>query len=124
MIIADKPKFKMAVLEDRKEAHVQVIGFVTEDVVEDYIQSLQLVGKNCTPSQYTLVIDATLQSPVPRKVAAELGDTMMIYTTFGYRDIVIIRPKSKIAMVQIRNGLEPKNFPGEFYDTVEGFRRR
>ena len=124
MIIADTPKFKMAVYEDKKEAHVQVIGFLNEEVVEHYVECLHELVKNCTPSQYALVVDATRQSPVPRKVAAEIGDTMMIYGTFGYKDIAVIKPTSKIAMVQIRNGLAPKNFPGKLYDSVEQFRRR
>lgn len=124
MIIADTPKFKMEIYEDKKEAHIQVIGFLNEDVVEQYVESLYKLTENCTPSQYALVVDATRQSPVPRRVAAEIGDTMMIYGTFGYKDIAVIKPTSKIAMVQIRNGLAPKNFPGKLYDTIEDFRRR
>lgn len=124
MILYDKPKYRMAVYEDKKEVHTQVLGFLKEDAVSEYIESLNTIAKNYKIAQYTLVVDATLQAPVPRKVAAELGDTMMFYTTYGYKHIAIVRPKSKIAMVQIRNALAPRNFPGAFYDAVADVSRR
>ena len=124
VILYDKPKYRMAVYEDKKEVHTQVLGFLKEDVVGEYIESLNTIAKTYNPAHYTLVVDATLQAPVPRKVAAELGDTMMFYTTYGYKRIAIVKPKSKIAMVQIRNALALKNFPGSFYDTVADVSRR
>jgi len=58
-------------------------------------------------------IDATEQSPLPRKVAAELGQTMMVYTTLGFKNLRLVMPKSKISFVQVRNALATVNFPGE-----------
>lgn len=118
MIVVDKEKYSIALYEDKKQVHASIKGFVRDEIIPEYVADLQAVKAKVNPTQYTFVVDGTLQAPVPRKVSAELGHTMMSYTTFGYKHIVIVRPKSKIAMVQIRNGLEPLNFPGEFVDTV------
>ncbi len=117
MIVVDKPKYKMAIYEAKKEVHVQVLGFLKEDVVEEYLADLQETVNKVPKQTYTFVVDATFQSPVPSKVAAELGQTMMFYTTFGFKDIVVIKPSSKIAQVQIRNALERVDFPGTFIDS-------
>lgn len=118
MILIDKEKYAIALYEDKKQVHAIIKGFVKDEVVGEYIADLQAVGAKVNPAQYTFVVDATAQAPVPRKVSAELGQTMMGYTQFGYKHIIIVKPSSKIAMVQIRNGLEPLNFPGELVDSV------
>ena len=41
MLVVDKPKYKMAIYEEKKEVHVQIIGFIKADVVEEYLNDLQ-----------------------------------------------------------------------------------
>lgn len=118
MIVVDKQKYKMAIDEAKKEVRVQVHGFLKNEVVEEYLAHLQDMVNKVSKQSYTFVIDAAYQSPVPSKVATELGQTMMFYASFGFKDIVIIKPISKIAQVQIRNALEPINFPGTFVDAA------
>jgi len=118
MLIVDKPKYKMAIYEAKKEVHVQVIGFIKADIVEDYLKDLQETVAKVQKSSYTFVVDATYQSPVPSKVSTELGQTLMFYATLGFKNIFIVNPSSKIAYVQLRNALEAVNFPGTVVDHV------
>lgn len=114
MIVVDKQKYNMGIYESKKEVHVQIHGFLKSEVVEEYIVDLQETIKKVSKNNYTFVVDATYQSPLPTKVAAELGETLMFYTSLGFKDIKIVNPKSKIATVQIRNSLEGRNFPATF----------
>ena len=118
MIVVDRQKYKMAIYEAKKELHVQVLGFLKADVVEAYMADLQETVNKVPKQSYTFVVDATHQSPVPSKVAAELGQTMMFYASLGFKDIIVVKPASKIAQVQIRNSLERIDFPGTFVDAV------
>ena len=118
MLVVDKPKYKMAIYEEKKEVHVQIIGFIKADIVEEYLKDLQETMEKVPKNSYTFVVDATHQSPVPSKVSAELGQTMMFYTTLGFKDIFIVNPSSKIAYVQVRNALETVDFPGTIVDHV------
>lgn len=117
MLVLEKPKWKMFIYEAKNEVHVQVHGFVKDQLVEEYITDLQEVIGRVPKQSYTLFVDATYQSPVPTKVAAALGETIMIYTTFGFKDVMLIKPKSKIAYVQVRNALERVHFPGKVIDS-------
>ena len=118
MLVVDKPKYKMAIYEAKKEVHVQVIGFIKADTVEEYLKDLQETVAKVQRNSYTFVVDATYQSPVPSKVSAEIGPTLMFYTTLGFKDVYLVNPSSKIAYVQVRNGLETVDFPGMIIDHV------
>lgn len=118
MIVVDKPKYKMAIYEEKKQVHVQIIGFIKPNIVEEYVQDLQETVAKVPKSNYVLVVDATYQSPLPYTVARDLGQTMMVYTTFGFKEVFIVNPQSKISYVQVRNGLETVDFPGIVVDHV------
>ena len=119
MIVVDKPKYKMGIYEAKKEVHVQVIGFIKADIVEDYLRDLQETVSKVPKSSYTFVVDATYQSPLPSKVSAGLGETIMFYASLGFKDNIIVNPKSKISKVQVRNALEMIDFPGSVVDHIE-----
>ena len=118
MIVVDKEKYKMAIYEDRKQVHVQVIGFIKEYLVNEYLTDLAEVSSKVQRSEYTFVVDATYQSPLPSKVAAGLGDTIMFYVSQGFKHYVIVNTKSKIASVQLRNAIEGISYPGIAVDNV------
>ncbi|OEC03057.1 hypothetical protein GY31_04245 [Lysinibacillus sphaericus] len=118
MLVVDKPKYNMAIYEAKKEVHVQVHGFIKTELVEEYIKDLEETVAKVPKKSYTFVVDATYQSPVPSKVSAELGQTLMFYASLGFKDIYIVNPSSKIAYVQVRNALEGVNFPGTVVDNV------
>lgn len=118
MLVVDKPKYNMAIYESKKEVHVQVHGFIKTELVEEYIKDLEETVAKVPKKSYTFVVDATYQSPVPSKVSAELGQTLMFYASLGFKDIYIVNPASKIAYVQVRNALEGVNFPGTVVDNV------
>ena len=118
MLVVDKPKYNMAIYEAKKEVHVQVHGFIKTELVEEYIKDLEETVAKVPKKSYTFVVDATYQSPVPSKVSAELGQTLMFYASLGFKDIYIVNPASKIAYVQVRNALEGVNFPGTVVENV------
>ncbi|MFC5591505.1 hypothetical protein ACFPRA_21700 [Sporosarcina soli] len=118
MLVVDEPKYKMAIYEAKKEVHVQVIGFIKEDLVAEYLKDLQETVAKVPKNAYTFVVDGTYQSPLPSKVSAGLGETIMFYASLGFKDNVIVNPKSKIAQVQVRNALETIDFPGTVVDHV------
>ena len=113
MLLVDEPKYKMAIYENKKQVHIQVIGFIPENLVEPYLIALEQTVSKVNRAQYSLVVDATNQSPLPSKTSAGLGGTFMFYASFGFKYNWIIYPKSKIASVQIRNALETIDFPGK-----------
>jgi len=122
MLVVDKEKYKMAIYEDRKQVHVQVIGFIKENLVNEYLTDLKETSSKVQRSEYTFVVDATYQSPLPSKVASGLGDTIMFYVSQGFKQYVIVNPKSKISRVQVRNALESISYPGIVVDNVSQIR--
>ena len=120
MLVVDKQKYNMAIYETKREVHVQIHGFLKSDVVDEYMIDLQETVNKVKKHDYTFVVDATYQSPLPSKVASILGDTIMFYVGLGFKDVVIVNPKSKIATVQIRNSIENVDFPGTFVDSLAG----
>lgn len=118
MLVVDKPKYKMAIYEAKKELHVQVIGFLRSNNVEEYLTDLQETVDKVQKTAYTFVVDATYQSPAPSSITGELAPTLMFYATLGFKDVFIVNPISKIAYVQVRNALETVDFPGTVVDHV------
>ncbi|MBS4171678.1 hypothetical protein [Bacillus sp. FJAT-49736] len=118
MIVVDRKKYKMAINEVAKEVHVQVHGLMREEDVEGYMIDLQDTINRVTKHEYTFVVDATHQTPVPSKVVPQLEQTMLFYSSLGFKDILVVKPSSKIAQVQIRNALERIVFAGTFVDNV------
>ena len=119
MIVVDKQKYKMAIYEAKKELHIQIIGFIKAEIVEEYVVDLQETVNKVSKHNYTLFVDATYQSPVPSKAVGELGPTMLLYTTLGFKHVTIVMPKSKISYVQVRNALETLDFPGTLIDKLD-----
>lgn len=113
MVFAEKPRYRMSIYEQKNEVHVQILGFIRDEVVPEYLEDMTSLIGQVPAHNYRLVVDATEQSPLPRKVAAELGQTMMVYTTLGFKNLRLVMPKSKISFVQVRNALATVNFPGE-----------
>jgi len=118
MIVVDRKKYKMAINEGAKEVHVQVHGLMREEDVEGYMIDLQDTINKVSRQEYTFVVDATHQTPVPSKVVPQLEQTMQFYSSLGFKDILVVKPSSKIAQVQIRNALERIVFAGTFIDKV------
>ncbi|WP_391203116.1 hypothetical protein [Psychrobacillus sp. L4] len=118
MIVVDKKKYKMAINEVAKEVHVQVHGLMKEEDVEGYMIDLQDTINKVSKQQYTFVVDATHQTPVPSKVLPQLEGALQFYNSLGFKDILVVKPSSKIAQVQVRNALERIKFTGTFIDSV------
>ncbi|MED4161736.1 hypothetical protein [Halalkalibacterium halodurans] len=118
MIVVDKRKYKMGINETAKEIHVQVHGLMREEDVEGYMKDLQDTIHKVPKQEYTFVVDATYQTPVPSKVVPQLRQTMQFYSSLGFKDIIVVKPSSKIAQVQIRNALERIEFPGKLVDRI------
>ncbi|QCR33949.1 hypothetical protein [Lysinibacillus sp. SGAir0095] len=116
MIVVDKKKYKMAINEVAKEVHVQVRGLMREEDAEGYMVDLQDTITKVSRHEYTFVVDGTHQTPVPSKVVPQLEQTMQFYSSLGFKDVLVIKPSSKIAQVQIRNALERIDFTGTFID--------
>lgn len=118
MIVVDKKKYKMAINEVAKEVHVQVHGLMREEDAEGYMIDLQETINKVSRQEYTFIVDGTHQTPVPSKVVPQLDQTMQFYSSLGFKEILVVKPASKIAQVQIRNVLERIDFTGTFIDKV------
>ncbi|WP_080875442.1 hypothetical protein [Oceanobacillus timonensis] len=118
MLVVDKKKYKMAIKEAAKEVHVQIWGLMREEDAEGYMIDLQDTISKVTRQEYTFVVDGTYQTPVPSKVVPQLEQTMQFYSSLGFKDILVVKPSSKIAQVQIRNVLQRIEFTGTFIDEV------
>ncbi|MEK3977843.1 hypothetical protein MKY37_01985 [Psychrobacillus sp. FSL K6-2836] len=118
MIVVDKRKYKMAINEVTKEVQVQIHGLMRAEDADGYLIDLQDTINKVSRQEYTFVIDGTHQTPVPSKVVPQLEQTMQFYSSLGFKDILVVKPSSKIAQVQIRNALERIEFTGTFIDKV------
>ena len=118
MIVVDKKKYKMAINESEKEIHVQVHGLMREEDADGYMVDLQDTINKVSRKDFTFVVDATHQTPVPSKVVPQLEQTMHFYSSLGFKDVLVVNPSSKIAQVQIRNALERIDFSGRIVDRV------
>jgi len=116
MIVVDKRKYKMAIDENTKEVRVQVHGLMRAEDAEGYMIDLQDTINKVTKNDYTFVVDGTHQTPVPSKVVPQLEQTMQFYCSLGFKDVIVVKPSSKIAQVQIRNALERIDFTGTLID--------
>lgn len=119
MIVVDKKKYKMAIEQNMKEVHVRVNGLIREEDAEAYMIDLQETISTVPKQQYTFVIDAVYQTPTPSKVVPQMEGAMLFYASLGFKDIIVVKPASKIAQVQIRNVLERIEFPGTFVDSLK-----
>ncbi|TCT18772.1 hypothetical protein EDD68_12126 [Melghiribacillus thermohalophilus] len=117
-IVVDKKKYKMAIDEARQELRIQVHGLIRENDVESYMTDLQETINKVPKEKYTFVVDGTYQTPVPSKVVSQLEQTMQFYASLGFKEIIIVKPSSKIAQVQLRNALERIDFPGKLVDQI------
>jgi hypothetical protein len=118
MIVVDKKKYKMEIMEAKQEVHVQVHGLIREGDAESYLADLQETINKVSRKDYMFVVDATHQTPVPSKVVPQLEQTMQFYSSLGFKDVIVVKPSSKIAQVQIRNALERIDFSGSLVDSV------
>lgn len=118
MKVVDKERYNMAIYEEKKELHIQIFGFIRAEVVEEYLKDLHETVAKVPKKNYKFVVDATNQSPLPSKVIGALGETLMYYASLGFKETYIVYPKSKISKVQVRNALEPMDFPGSVVNNV------
>ncbi|KYG27025.1 hypothetical protein [Alkalihalobacillus trypoxylicola] len=118
MIVVDKKKYNMAINEGAKQVQVQVHGLMREEDAAEYMVDLQETINKVSKQNYTFVVDGTHQTPVPSKVVPQLEQTMQFYCSLGFKDVLVIKPTSKIAQVQIRNALKRIDFTGTFVDKL------
>lgn len=117
-LVVDKRKYKMAINEADKELRIQVHGLMREEDTESYMGDFQETIGKVNKNSYTLVIDGTYQTTVPSKVVPQLEQILTFYSTLGFKDVVVVKPSSKIAQVQLRNALERIDFEGTLVDSV------
>ncbi|HEY4623413.1 MAG TPA: hypothetical protein VIH12_06105, partial [Solibacillus sp.] len=91
MIVVDKKSYKMAIDETKRLLSVQILGLLREADTEEYLQDLQETIQKVNRSIYTFMVDATYQTPSPSKVAAELDNIMLFYSSLGFQDIIIVK---------------------------------
>ncbi|MEN2768078.1 hypothetical protein [Ornithinibacillus xuwenensis] len=115
-IVVDKRKYKMAIDETNREVRVQVHGLIKENDAAEYMQDLEETINKVTRNSYTLVVDATHQTTTPSKVVPQLDQALQYYMMLGFKDLILVKPSSKISQVQIRNSLERINFTGKYLD--------
>ncbi|MFD2680036.1 hypothetical protein [Bacillus seohaeanensis] len=118
MIVVDKKKYKMEIVEAKQEVRVQVHGLIREGDAASYLADLQETINKVSRRDYVFVVDATHQTPVPSKVVPQLEETMQFYSGLGFKEVFVVKPSSKIAQVQIRNVLERIQFTGSLVDNV------
>ncbi|KHF38490.1 hypothetical protein [Halalkalibacter okhensis] len=117
-IVVDKRKYKMAINETSREVRVQVHGLIKAEDAAEYMKDLEETINKVSRQSYVLVVDATHQTTTPSKVVPQLDQALQYYMMLGFKDLIVVKPSSKIAQVQIRNSLERINFTGKFVDHI------
>lgn len=117
-LVVDKRKYKMAINESEKEVRIQVHGLMREEDTESYMVDFQETINKVNKEIYALVIDATYQTTVPSKVVPQLEQILNFYSGLGFKEVIVVKPSSKIAQVQLRNALERIDFGGTLVESV------
>lgn len=115
-IIVDKRKYKMAIDKTSHEVRIQIYGLIKEEDAAEYMKDLEETINKVSRKAYILVVDATSQTTTPSSVLPQLDQALQYYMTLGFKDLILIKPSSKIAEVQIRNALERLKFSGRYVD--------
>ncbi|MCA0970907.1 hypothetical protein LCM20_09920 [Halobacillus litoralis] len=111
-LVVDRKKYKMVVQEREKAVKIQVYGLIRSEDATQYMTDFEYTIGQVSKRDYTLVVDATYQTTVPSSVLEQLDQTLVFYTTLGFKNVQIVNPNSKIAQVQLRNALERIDFSG------------
>lgn len=117
-LVVNKRKYKMAINEVDKELSIQVHGLMREEDTESYMGDFQETINKVNKETYKLVIDGTYQTTVPSKVVPQLEQILNFYSSLGFKEVVVVKPASKIAQVQLRNALERIDFNGALVDSI------
>ncbi|MBD8070720.1 hypothetical protein [Bacillus sp. PS06] len=115
-VIVDKRKYKMEIDETNREVRVQVQGLIKENDAAEYMKDLEETINRVTRNTFVFVVDATNQTTTPSKVVPQLDQALQYYMMLGFKKLILVKPSSKIAQVQIRNALERIKFSGEYLD--------
>lgn len=113
MLLVDTLKFKTSIYEDKKQVHVQIIGFIRKQLVESYFEAVKETTDKVDHETYTLIVDAREQSPLPSATEPELVTAITYYISLNFSKLIIMMPKSNIAKTQILNALEQIDYKGE-----------
>lgn len=112
MIVVDKPKYKMSIDEEKCEILVQLNGIIRQQVVSAYFEDLDDVADKVAVENYTLIVDATLQSALASDVVSVLMPALIYYQTFGFKEVIVVMPISKISNAQVKEALKAVDFTG------------
>lgn len=112
MIVVDKPKYKMSIDEEKCEILVQLNGIIRQQVVSAYFEDLDDVADKVAVENYTLIVDATLQSALASDVVSVLMPALIYYQTFGFKEVIVVMPISKISNAQVTEALKAVDFKG------------
>lgn len=112
MIVVDKPKYKMSIDEEKCEILVQLNGIIRQQVVSAYFEDLDDVADKVAVENYTLIVDATLQSALASDVVSVLMPALIYYQTFGFKEVIVVMPISKISNAQVKEALKAVDFKG------------
>lgn len=112
MIVVNKPKYKISIDEEACEVVAQLNGIFRQQVVSDYFEDLDDVVEKVVVEDYKLIIDATLQSALASDVVSVLITAINYYQIFGFKEVVIVMPISKISHSQVAEALKAVDFKG------------
>lgn len=112
MIVVNKPKYKISIDEEACEVVAQLNGIFRQQVVSDYFEDLDDVVEKVVVEDYKLIIDATLQSALASDVVSVLITAINYYQIFGFKEVVIVMPISKISHSQVAEALKVVDFKG------------
>lgn len=112
MIVVNKPKYKISIDEEACEIVVQLNGFFRQQVVSDYFEDLDDTADKVVIEQYKLIVDATMQAALASDVVSVLTPALIYYQTFGFKEVVVVLPISKISSAQVAEALKAVDFKG------------
>lgn len=112
MIVVNKPKYKISIDEEACEIVAQLNGFFKQQVVLEYFEDLDDTADKVVVEDYKLIIDATMQAALASDVVSVLSSALLYYQTFGFKEVVVVMPISKISSAQVAEALKDVDFKG------------
>lgn len=103
-------KYNIDIKSSVKTVEIETDGFFSAEEGKKYIQDYNSTLKKVTPSQYSLVVDASKQSVVSQDVREILTDAMKLYSSSGFKTVTVKTGNNSVLKMQCSSIVRSNNF--------------
>lgn len=92
-------------------------GFVKTGGADTFVDDLKEAVSQINPKQFNLVVDSTELRTFKPDILPVLENSYRLYMSFGFNDILMVKPQKVTPRLQLRRIAKKVNFTGKFMDS-------